>query len=74
MHVDSWRLRLKHTPCHPARASTLSDSKQITTRNRYLLTCEPTGVGKDDGWHTLEVRLKSKRGTVKARPGYVAGK
>jgi VWFA-related protein len=43
-------------------------------RSRYLLTYEPTGVGRDDGWHTLEVVLRGKAGTVKARPGYMAGK
>jgi len=40
-------------------------------RQRYLLSYTPRGVAKD-GWHRLEVRVK-KRGTVKARPGYLAG-
>jgi hypothetical protein len=38
---------------------------------RYLLRYTPRGVAKD-GWHRLEVRVK-RRGTVKARPGYLAG-
>jgi hypothetical protein len=41
-------------------------------RNRYLLSFSPTGVSKD-GWHRLDVRLKGRRGTVKARAGYQAG-
>ena len=41
-------------------------------RNRYLVSYSPTGVSKD-GWHRLEVRLKGRRGTVKARAGYQAG-
>ena len=40
-------------------------------RQRYLLSYTPQGVAKD-GWHRLEVRVK-RRGTVKARPGYLAG-
>lgn len=42
-------------------------------RSSYVLTYTPTGVGRDDGWHKLEVRLKSKRADVRARPGYFAG-
>jgi VWFA-related protein len=41
-------------------------------RNRYLVSYSPTAVTKD-GWHRLEVRLKGRRGTVKARAGYQAG-
>ena len=41
-------------------------------RARYLLTYEPTGVRRDDGWHKVEVRVKGGRGTVKTRPGYYA--
>jgi len=40
-------------------------------RQRYLVSYTPKGVAKD-GWHRLEVRVK-KKGTVKARPGYLAG-
>jgi VWFA-related protein len=40
-------------------------------RQRYLLSYTPRGVARD-GWHRLDVRVK-KRGTVKARPGYLAG-
>jgi Ca-activated chloride channel homolog len=38
-------------------------------RSRYLLTYYPTGVERV-GWHELKVRLRNKRGTVIARPGY----
>jgi VWFA-related protein len=41
-------------------------------RHRYLVSYTPRGVSKD-GWHRLEVRIKGKRATVKARPGYLAG-
>jgi VWFA-related protein len=40
-------------------------------RLRYLVSYNPRGVSKD-GWHRLDVRLKGRRGTVKARPGYLA--
>lgn len=40
-------------------------------RTRYLLTYYPQGVSRD-GWHTLDVRLKRGRATVRARPGYFA--
>jgi len=41
-------------------------------RHRYLLSYTPRNVPRD-GWHRLEVRLKGRRGSVKARPGYLAG-
>jgi Ca-activated chloride channel homolog len=41
-------------------------------RSRYLVSFSPSGVSKD-GWHRLDVRLKGRRGTVKARAGYLAG-
>jgi VWFA-related protein len=41
-------------------------------RQRYLLSYSPQGVDPD-GWHRLEVRVKGRRYTVKARPGYLAG-
>jgi VWFA-related protein len=41
-------------------------------RQRYLVSYTPRGVAKD-GWHKLEVRVKNRRATVKARPGYLAG-
>lgn len=41
-------------------------------RARYLLTFEPTGVRRDDGWHELRVRLKGRAGTIRARSGYYA--
>jgi len=41
-------------------------------RQRYLISYTPRGVSAN-GWHRLEVKVKGKRGTVKARPGYLAG-
>jgi VWFA-related protein len=41
-------------------------------RHRYLVSYTPHGVGRD-GWHRLDVRLKNRRATIKARPGYLAG-
>ncbi len=39
-------------------------------RRRYVLMYTPAST--EPGWHRLEVRLKGRRGTVKARPGYLA--
>ena len=39
-------------------------------RRRYVLMYTPTST--EPGWHRLEVRLKGRRGTIKARPGYLA--
>lgn len=39
-------------------------------RHRYLLSYSLKG-GPAPGWHRLEVRLKNRRATVKARPGYI---
>jgi VWFA-related protein len=39
-------------------------------RARYLLTYTAAGVKRGDGWHAVKVRLKTKKGLVKARPGY----
>jgi Ca-activated chloride channel family protein len=41
-------------------------------RHRYLVSYSPNGVAKN-GWHKLDVRIKNRRATVKARPGYLAG-
>ena len=41
-------------------------------RTRYLISYTPAGVARD-GWHRLEVRVKGRRATVHARPGYLAG-
>jgi VWFA-related protein len=38
-------------------------------RSRYVLTYAPQGVGFS-GWHAVDVRLKQRRGDVRARPGY----
>ena len=42
-------------------------------RHRYLVSYTPRGVAQD-GWHRLDVRLKNRRATIKARPGYLAGR
>jgi len=39
-------------------------------RRRYVFMYTPTST--DPGWHRLDVRLKTRRGTVRARPGYLA--
>jgi Ca-activated chloride channel family protein len=41
-------------------------------RMRYLVSYSPQGVASG-GWHRLEVRVKNRGVTVKARPGYFAG-
>ncbi|MDO8836399.1 MAG: hypothetical protein Q7V01_12435, partial [Vicinamibacterales bacterium] len=42
-------------------------------RQRYLISYTPRGVAKD-GWHAVNVRVKSRSGLkVKARPGYWGG-
>ena len=38
-------------------------------RQRYVLSFRPEGVPAN-GWHPLTVRLKKRRGSVTARPGY----
>jgi VWFA-related protein len=38
-------------------------------RHRYLLSYTPTGVERA-GWHQLQVRVKQRGASVKARPGY----
>jgi VWFA-related protein len=59
----------------------LQSSKDLSTtflrildefRNRYLLSYSPSGVASD-GWHKLDVRLKGRRVTLRARAGYQAG-
>jgi VWFA-related protein len=41
-------------------------------RHRYLVSFSPEGVS-GSGWHRLEVKLKSRGATIKARPGYLRG-
>jgi VWFA-related protein len=41
-------------------------------RHRYVVNYTPRGVATS-GWHTLEVRIKNRKATIKARPGYLAG-
>jgi VWFA-related protein len=40
-------------------------------RQRYVLTFTPSRVS-EQGWHTLDVKLKGKSGDVRARRGYFA--
>ena len=42
-------------------------------RQRYLLSFSPSGVSPT-GWHRLDVRVKGRRVTVKARAGYQANR
>jgi Ca-activated chloride channel homolog len=42
-------------------------------RERYLLSYSPRGVSRE-GWHALDVTVKKRKATVKARPGYLAGR
>jgi len=41
-------------------------------RHRYLVSYTPRGVARE-GWHRLDVRVKNRRATIKARPGYLSG-
>ena len=41
-------------------------------RHRYLVSYTPAGVPKD-GWHKLDVRIRNRKASIKARPGYLAG-
>jgi VWFA-related protein len=41
-------------------------------RTRYLVSYSPQGV-TTGGWHQLDVRIKGRNATVKARPGYLSG-
>ena len=37
-------------------------------------TASPITVPEgDSGWHAIEVKLKNRRGDVRARPGYLRG-
>jgi hypothetical protein len=40
-------------------------------RERYVLSYTPRGVPRS-GWHWLDGRVKGRRATVRARPGYQA--
>jgi Ca-activated chloride channel family protein len=55
----------------PAQASLAA--RQIVTelRNQYLIVFEP---GAKPGWHSLELRLRPRGLTVRARSGYYAGR
>jgi VWFA-related protein len=40
-------------------------------RQRYLISYTPRGVAPE-GWHRVEVKVKDRRVTVRARPGYLS--
>ena len=40
-------------------------------RQRYLISYTPRGVASE-GWHRVEVKVKNRHVTVRARPGYLA--
>jgi VWFA-related protein len=42
-------------------------------RRRYLISYSPRGV-TPGGWHALDVRVKGRNPTVRARPGYLSEK
>ena len=46
------------------------DSLMREYRQRYVLCFTPERVGRGDGWHRLEVRLRNRSGRVHARSGY----
>jgi len=41
-------------------------------RSGYVLSYSPAGVPRDDGWHDVKIKLKQRKGSVRARPGYFA--
>lgn len=41
-------------------------------RQRYVIAYSPKGVA-NSGWHRLEVRVRNRNYTTKARPGYLTG-
>jgi VWFA-related protein len=43
-------------------------------RGRYVLGFSPQHASSDKGWHRLQVRVKGRSVSVKARPGYQAGR
>jgi VWFA-related protein len=40
-------------------------------RQRYLVSYTPHGV-QTDGWHRVDVKVKGRRASVRARPGYLS--
>ena len=41
-------------------------------RSRYLLRYTPRGVSSE-GWHSIDVKVKGRRGAARVRSGYMAG-
>jgi VWFA-related protein len=39
-------------------------------RQRYLVSYTPVGV-QGEGWHKVDVKVKGRRATIRARPGYL---
>lgn len=57
----------------PARLRMAFTAVADAMRHRYVLRYEATGV-KREGWHRIEIRLKTEKGDAHARRGYwVAG-
>jgi hypothetical protein len=48
------------------------DARLTALRAGYVLAFTPADPQKDGKWHALKVRLVNRRGSVKARPGYLA--
>lgn len=63
--------RVVYADSEAALRKTFTDILQ-EFRQRYVLTYVPSGT-PDGGWHTLEVKLRKRRGEVRARRGYFAG-
>jgi VWFA-related protein len=53
----------------PARLRTAFTAIALAMSTRYVLGYAPSGVPRD-GWHTLELRLRGRGGSVHARRGY----
>ena len=53
----------------PAEASLAAREVVTELRHQYLIAFEP---GSQPGWHPLEVRMRDRKLTVRARSGYFA--
>ncbi len=57
------------TPDSPERLREAFATIAASMGERYVLRYEPQGV-KREGWHSLEIRLRTAKGSVQARRGY----
>ena len=69
-HGDRWPI-VRSGEDGQSRAG-LSERPRGIPPARYLVSYTPRGVATD-GWHKLDVRIKNRKATIKARPGYLAG-